>query len=508
MAEILKRYARRIFGTLKFTSDRRRIRSDIMNFVSRLLLSGSCLFPMLALADKATFAAEQTDSKPNIVFFLSDDQLKADYGCYGNEHVNTPTSDKLAQQSLVFEQAFTGQAICAPSRAMLFTGLYPIRNGLFVNHMPLRKSVKTIADYLSPLGYEVVRAGKEHVKPRNYIKWTSTFDFRTKHHTGELAAGKRNIPLSQIDEYFANASDKKFCMFIASELPHGPYPAETKYAEDDIHKHPFQKKAEVPGYYENIDQKEKELEFVLQSLAGHGLNKNTLFIYAADHGSGTNAKYTVYDQGLNVPFMVRWPGVIKPGRTKALVSFVDIVPTFVDLAGGTPSKLIDGRSFKNVLLGNAQRHHEEVFGVTTNQGIWQCHVFPQRSIRTKRYHYIYNFNSMDRVQRLQQAGEEIDPFIRLGAERHESQGEEELYDTLNDPYELSNLAADPRYRGIQEDLKARLGMWMKQQGDFLSFGGSVPFLKTKHPLDEPSQHNDVMEELQGTIKMYVHPHDL
>ena len=121
---------------------------------------------------------------------------------------------------------------------------------------------------------------------------------------------------------------------------------------------------------------------------------------------------------------------------------------------------------------------------------------------------MFNFNSLDRIRRLQQAGEAINPFLLLGAERHASQGEEELYDTLNDPHELSDLSADPRYKDIKEDLKARLGMWMKQQGDFLSFGGNVPFLDTKHPLDEPSKHNDVIEELQGTIKTYVHPHDL
>ena len=89
--------------------------------------------------------------------------------------------------------------------------------------------------------------------------------------------------------------------------------------------------------------KEKELEDVLAMLDKHGLKENTIFCYSSDHGNGTGAKYTVYDRGLNVPFIVRWPGKVKPGRTDALASYVDVLPTFVDIAGGQPLEESEAR---------------------------------------------------------------------------------------------------------------------------------------------------------------------
>ena len=443
----------------------------------------------------------QAAVKPNFVFFLSDDQLKADYGCYGLPLNLTPVTDQLAKEGLVFDKMFTAEAICAPSRSVLFTGQYPIRNGCYMNHMTVRKGTQTVYDALVPLGYDVSLIGKIHVKPDSVFRWSTPT-------TDEKAKG---LPLDDVDNFFSSHTQKPFCLFLASHLPHGPYPKKPAFPRDQVVRHPYMGESghgELAGYYDHIAQKEKELEAVLQSLEKHGLKENTVFIYSADHGNGMEAKYTVYDRGLNVPFIVRWPGKVLPGRTDALASYTDVLPTFVELAGGTAPKNIDGNSFAHVLKSPDAKHHDYVFGLMTQQGVWGTHVFPRRSAHDGRYHYIRNFNTLEKIARDEQAGKKIDPFHRLGAGRHPDTPEEELFDTLNDPWELNNLARDPAFGNIKERLKTELFQWMEDQNDFLAKGGAIPYLESKHPVDESSEQYTCPPELEGTIKEYLDPHAL
>ena len=438
--------------------------------------------------------------RPNFIFFLSDDQIKADYGCYGMPLDMTPVTDRLAKEGLVFEQMLTAQAICAPSRSVLFTGQYPVRNGCFLNHIAVRDGTRTVYDALKPLGYNVSLAGKVHVKPKSVFRWDTDMEIN----------GHGPLPLKKIDAYLQRVKDKPFCLFITSGYPHGPYPKEPEFPVDKIVTHPHMngKSKRLAGYYDHITRKEHELEAVLAMVDKHGLKENTVFCYSADHGGGERAKYTAYDTGLNVPFIVRWPGKVKPGRTSALTSYVDILPTFVEIAGGKPLNGVDGTSFYPVLKGDAGTHQKVVFGVVSNQGIWHTHIFPSRSARGVRYHYIHNFNTMERIRRDEKAGREIDPFHRMGAMKHQHTPEEELYDIQNDPFELTNLASNPKFAEIKTDLKGELFKWMKQQNDFLTANGPIPFLKSTHPIDESSKLYDCPPELKGTVKEYLDPHTL
>lgn len=458
-----------------------------------LILLACCLAGMCAEAIAS--------KKPNFVFFLSDDQLKADYGCYGLPLDLTPITDQLAKEGLVFDQMFTTQAICAPSRSSLFTGQYPIRNGCFINHIGVRQGTKTVYDALKPLGYEIALAGKVHVQPRSVFRWDTYIAY----------GSSKDLPLDKIDQYLESARNKRFCLFITSNFPHGPYPRTPQFPADRTIRHPHIKSSSnkaLAGYYDHIAKKEKELERVLAMLKKHGLESNTVFCYSADHGNGADAKYSVYDRGLNVPFIVRWPGKIKPARTDALVSYVDILPTFVEIAGGKLPKNVDGKSFYPLLKGQAQQHHQTVFGLMTQQGVLATHVFPRRSARGKRYHYIRNFNTLERIRRDERAGKKIDPFHRLGAAKHPDTPEEELYDAKTDPFELVNLAQDPRYAKIKAQLKQEMFSWMKQQNDFLTIDGKIPYLKSKHPVDQSGEKYTCPPELAGTVKEYLDPHEL
>ncbi|MGC9376025.1 MAG: sulfatase-like hydrolase/transferase, partial [Bacteroidales bacterium] len=110
--------------------------------------------------------------KPNIIFYLADDQDKYDFGCYGNDKVHTPAVDRLAGEGLLFENAFTGQAICAPSRSQLYTGNYPLKNGCFLNHIKTKDNQVSTTTYMKNLGYEVILAGKSHVGPKEVFNWS------------------------------------------------------------------------------------------------------------------------------------------------------------------------------------------------------------------------------------------------------------------------------------------------------------------------------------------------
>jgi len=447
-------------------------------------------------------------ARPNIVFFLGDDQSRFDHRTYGNAAVPTPTTDTLANEGLVFDKAFTGQAICAPSRSMLYTGLYPIRNGCFINHTAIRPGVETLPKYLSDLGYTVVLAGKSHVQPERQFPWSKRME-----PVEEKGLPRPSIPIAEMDKFLANPGSKPFCLIIASEYPHGPYFGTSPYKSDEVVLPPFvesteKEKKNATLYYASIAQKERELASVLQMLDKHGLKDRTVVFYSDDQGVA-RGKYTTYDSGLNVAFIVRWPGKIRPGRTEALSSYADFVPTAIELAGGTPPKGLDGRSLLPVLEKGASKHHEYVYGVTVNQGIINRHVFPQRSVRDGRYHYIHNFNSLERLERERAEGKEINYFLTVGAAKHKELPEEMLFNTQSDPHEMTNVARDPAMAEIKQKLKAELFRWMKTQNDYLTEKGPVPFLDTgrRFSLDRPGDGHSVPADKIGSLEgITINPH--
>jgi uncharacterized sulfatase len=132
------------------------------------------LFFLLFSFSFDVFGQYTSHSKPNIFIYIADDQNSWDYVTFGNTQVKTTNFDRLVNEGLSFSNAYTSQAICAPSRSQLFTGLFPMKNGCFANHLPVR-NVKDINDYMTELGYDVVLAGKGHIKPNSVFNWTHYF---------------------------------------------------------------------------------------------------------------------------------------------------------------------------------------------------------------------------------------------------------------------------------------------------------------------------------------------
>ena len=256
----------------------------------------------------------------------------------------------------------------------------------------------------------------------------------------------------------------------------------------------------MSGYYRSIEEDNIHLGKVLQYV-DEELDENTLFIYSADHG--VSGKFTVYDRGLNVPFIARWPNVIKPNtRSNALVHYTDVVPTFIEMAGGDAIPDMDGKSFLPVLEDKNAKIHEYVYGVQTNQGILAASVFPARMIRNSKYKYIRNFNAFEVSSQNMSDNAYVNAFINIGANKYKSKPYEELYDIVNDPFEQNNLAQHEAHLATKQKLASELKSWMIEQGDILTGEpGYMPLIWTKRfPLDQSSKYLSVPDSLQNTLK--------
>lgn len=445
------------------------------------------------------------DKKPNLIFYLADDQDVYDYGCYGNEKVSTSAVDRLAKEGMLFNNAFTAQAICAPSRSQLFTGNYPLKNGCFANHTATRPDMKSVTAQMKNLGYEVVLAGKSHVKPESVYQWDREWEPVPK-----KDVPREYIPLDSIEGYF-KTSKKPFCMFITSKYPHGKYFDVQNPNTYDIKFYPFNEhkkedKAYVKskaGYYRSIEEDNTQIEAVLK-LVDEYLDDNTLFIYSADHG--VSGKFTVKDIGLKVPFVARWPKVIKPGTTSnQLIHYTDVLPTFMNIAGGKSPDGMDGKSFLPILQGEDVEVNQYVYGVRTNQNILNSEVFPSRMVRNQRYKYIRNFNSIEVVEQNLTGKPSVDYFIKRGANKYKSEPFEELYDLQNDPFEQHNLIKKSELQGIKEQLKEDLFSWMQSQGDILDESlGNMPIITPKgkkgFKLDQDTPRRKIPDSIKNTLK--------
>ena len=452
-----------------------------MHYISKLILLAICFL--------ITSRGEHiTDIKPNFIIYLSDDQDYLDYGSYGNTNVNTKFVDKLSSEGLKFTNFHTAQAICAPSRSQLYSGLYPLKNGCYANHIPVKKNTKSVVYHLKQLGYEVVLAGKSHVNPPSVFKW----DRFIKNIDG------KKLNIEGVENYLKNTK-KPFCLIIASDYPHGPYPKNKDYTISDIKKQPYENKIPnfKPGYYQNIKTDNSQLGQILELSDKLKLTDNSIFIYASDHG--ISGKYGLYQKGLKIPFVMRWPGNLKQNTTSnSLLTIVDVLPTLVDIAGGNINSF-DGKSFLPILKNQRNEINDFIFGVSTRQNVRYGKVFPSRMVSDGSFKLILNFNSLDRYKKYLGENKFINEFIELGAKAYPNIPYEELYDLKTDPFEKNNLANKSDYRELIEELTNNLKKWMKAQGDFL-LDDNMPLIKpTLHPLDKISQWNDIDKSLVNKL---------
>ena len=276
-------------------------------------------------------------------------------------------------------------------------------------------------------------------------------------------------------------------LVVSSNQPHVPWNrgVEYPYGPDEIRLPPYMVDTEttreaLTSYYAEINYMDRQVGQVLQHLRETGQAKNTIVLFLTEHGSNfPHCKWTCYDTGVRSAAIVRWPGVVAPGRVSdALVQYVDVMPTLLEAVGGTPETHdFDGRSFLPLLEGERETHRETAFSLQTSKGIYEGpEAYGIRSVRTDHYRLVWNLNWQQDFQNLVTAGfapyeswEEKatggDPFARERVRWYQKRPEFELYDLRVDPYELDNRAETPAYQSVRARLKDELDAWMEQQGD-------------------------------------------
>jgi uncharacterized sulfatase len=425
----------------------------------------------LAGMSGVSFGKRKT-TKPNFVFIIADDCTFRDIGCYGGQ-AYTPNIDKLASEGMLFTQCFQAAPMCSPTRHNIYTGLYPVKSGAYPNHTFAKEGTKSVVHYLKPLGYRVALSGKRHIKPEQIFP----FEY----------SGKGNNPdFTALDKFISECkvSETPFCLFACSNEPHSPWNKgdASRYDAAKLKLPPYfvdtkETRENMTRYLAEITYYDWQVGQALALLEKYDLADDTLVIVVSEQGSSFPfGKWTCYDTGLQSAFIARWPGKIKPGTVNnALIEYLDVLPTYIEAAGGKPPSVLDGKSLLPVLFGKAKEHKKYVFGEMTTRGIINASEhFGIRSIRSRRFKYVWNFTPEIKFQNActksnifkswqDKAATDNDAADKV--RRYEHRLEEELYDITKDQYEWNNLADNPKYTRVKARLRRRLLEWMEAMGD-------------------------------------------
>lgn len=429
----------------------------------------------LFLIGTAVSSFAQENSKPNFVLFIADDCSYYDIGCYGSPDALTPNIDRFASEGVKFTKGYQAAPMSSPTRHNLYTGLWPVKSGAYPNHTCAYDGTKSVVHHLKPLGYKVALIGKSHVKP------DSVFPFDVY-----VPDKKGIIDFSAVASFVeeCKASGTPFCLFVASKQPHTPWnmgdPGKfnpEKLSIAPIHVDIPETRKEFCKYLAEINYMDDEFGQTLKILDEKQVADNSVVVFLSEQGNTLPfAKWTCYDAGVHSAVLVRWPGVIRPNSVSdAIVEYVDIVPTFVDIAGGKGVSRMDGKSFQNVLKGKKKTHKKYTFSIQTTRGISNgSDFYGIRSVCDGKYRYILNLTPEAKFRNACTNMPLYKKWETLAAEnkqaqmitsRYVSRPAIELYDVEKDKYCLENLAENPEYAQIIKRLDVELRNWMKECGD-------------------------------------------
>ena len=374
--------------------------------------------------------------------------------CYGHKSVASPNLDALAGEGVRFANAFCTAPQCSPSRASLATGMYPHNNGvmgLAHRNFDWTLSVPHAAAIFAAHGFESHLFGGQHVTPK-----PERLGFTQMH------------SIDGFDEVLARAGGKRLYLEINFEETHRPYPPPG----------PPPPGLEIPGYLPDIPESVDEMTAVEQTITSMdaaagafldaldraGRTDDAFVVFTTDHGLAMpRAKCTLYDPGIEVALIARWPrGAVAGGEVKTqMVSNIDVLPTLVEAAGLPVPAGVQGHAL------SAGR--DAIFAEKT----FHSYYDPMRCVRTKRHKLIRNFEQSFAVEVPGdiQAG----PIFRSDPLRYSRDRGHvvELYDLETDPLEMDNLAGRPELAHVERDLSDRLWSWMRETADPL-LNGPIP----------------------------------
>ncbi len=423
--------------------------------------------------------------KPNFLIIMADDCTYNDLPLYGGENAITPNIDQLAQEGLLFKQAYLSEAMCQPCRSELYSGMYPLSNGCAWNHSASRPEVKSLPHYLRSEGYRVGIAGKVHVTPKEAYPFEEVPGFDK--------SCIRNPTLDHstegISDYMdMSEKDAPFCLVVCLVEPHGPYvmgdpgqyPPEQIKLPANLADTP-ETREEFGAYLAEITYMDSQVGDILSALKASGQDENTLVLFTSEQGSRfPGCKWTNYNTGVHTALVARWTNKIEAGRqTDALVQYADVVPTLVDLAGGKTNSQIDGISFVPVIKGKSKQHREFAYALHNN--LPEGSPYPIRSVTDGKYHYIRNLAHEEiyfhkHLMVWDQVGAsywaswiKADPMehpeVYPKVKRFMRRPPEELYELSQDPYELNNLANQEKLTEVKLKLSNALDVWLIEEED-------------------------------------------
>jgi N-sulfoglucosamine sulfohydrolase len=422
---------------------------------------------------------------PNIVYLHSHDTGRY-VQPYGHQ-IPTPNIQRLADQGLLFRQAFAAAPICSGSRASLLTGQASHSSGMLgLAHRGYR-----LADYdhhlvhtLHDAGYWSALIGEHHVSadPADI-----GFD-----HVVEIDSSHVNEVAPATVALLSDSPRRPFFLSVGFFETHREYFAPTS-ARDALYSLPPENLPDTPetrrdmaAFKQSARSLDQGVGAVLNALDDQDLADETLVIFTTDHGLAfPGAKATLSDRGLGVLLIMRGPGGFHGGKVvDAMVSQMDLFPTLCELLGLERPGWLQGRSMMPLVRRETDEIHDEIFAELTFHAAYD----PQRAVRTRRYKYVRRFDETWTRPVLPNVDDSPSKDLLLSygwADRELPR--EELYDLVFDPAEASNLAADPAHAGVVAELRDRLDRWMRETNDPLLDGPVEPAPGTE--VNEPWQRS-------------------
>lgn len=462
-------------------------------------------------------AADGGERRPNIVWIIAED-LSQDLGAYGNDRVNTPHIDRLAREGMKFTHIFTAAPICTPSRTALGVGMH--QGSIDAHHMrypdrlklALPQGVQTMNDHLQENGY--VTANIHDAPGTGKVDWSFKADLSSQfeyEHWDDLA--RQNEP------FFAQ---------VSISYTHRPFPEVDDTAVDEAIEippyypdHPVAR-SDFSRYYKSIERLDTEVGNVLSALERRGMRENTIVFFFSDHGRPMpRGKSFHYDSGIRIPAIIHIPSEVEPppqyqpgATTNQLISAIDFSATSLALAGIEKPSSMHGRVFWGEA---AESDREYIYSAVDRTG--ESH-FKSRAIRSRRYKFIRNYRHDFSINQMatayRRAHHPIYHLLNILNEKNrltpaqaylvDDLPAEELYDLEKDPFEINNLANDPNYQDVKNELENRLEAHLEEVGDQGLGSDSEQIVQVFEAYGEQSYqqrkediarlHQQVMEEVE------------
>lgn len=408
---------------------------------------------ILLLAFMVHFTAS-SENKPNIVWIISDD-MGIELGCYGNSDVKTPNTDKLADEGILYTHAYATAPMCSPSRSSLITGMYPpsvnSQDHRTMDMTKLPEGIRPVTDYFREAGYFCTNGSAKNMSSPG----KEDYNFLAE----KLYPGT---------DWSQRQSQQPFFAQIQIFQPHRPFVDDLKdpVCPDSIHlpaSYPDVPllRADWAKYLESVQVADKLVGAILERLEKEGLADNTIVFFFGDNGRPhLRDKQFLYEGGLKVPLIIRWPEKIQKGKINHQpVSLIDVTATSLAAAGIPVPEYMQGRD----LFGKNGVARQYIFGFRQRSGEADDDI---RSISDGKFKLIWNrmaeipwmqmsgykksgYPAYVLYYQLYKKGELAEPYNQFMAS---AKPEIELYDLENDPDELRNLANDTHFDNIKSEL--------------------------------------------------------